>query len=213
MISPPAPPLWATDPEPEDPLEAIRAASAANMASAAGGRVDAWLEEIRTRREDDGNLDSSAPRADAIPTPRAERMQQKTEPKQPRSHYQNKGAETMTSNPNRPLTVSDLFPSPWLRASDLKTPVTVKIISAELVEVYDKRRQEHAKKLALGFEYRDKPLSKRLLVNKTNAYALAEICGTEEVRHWPGHVVTLSPGMSPNRKPTIIVSKQEEGAV
>ncbi len=116
----------------------------------------------------------------------------------------------MGSNPKRPRTVSDLFPSKWLRASDLTKPVTVKIASAELVEVYDKQRREFVQKLALGFEYRGKPLSKRLLVNKTNAYKLAELCGTEEFAHWTGHVITLAPGVSHNRKPTILVKKAPE---
>ena len=117
----------------------------------------------------------------------------------------------MSSNSKRPRTVSDLFPSKWLRASDLTKPVTVKIASAELVEVYDKQHREFVQKLALGFSTPEgRQLSKRLLVNKTNAYKLAELCGTEEFERWPGHVITLAPGVSHNRKPTILVKNAPE---
>lgn len=183
-----SPPLWATDPEPEDPLEAIRAASDAVMASTEDGRVDAWLEEIRTRRE-------------------AERSHTTTEPKHPPLHYQNKGDDTVNDKQTKPRTISDLFPSKWLRSTDLKNPVTVKIAQVELVEVYNKQSRQQEQKLALSFEYLGKPLSKRLLVNKTNGYRLAEILETEVFADWPGKTVTLAPGRSPNGKPTIVVKE------
>jgi len=175
-------------PDPEDPLEGIKTASEEMMASIEGGRIDAWLEEIRTRRE-------------------TERSELTTEPKHSPLSYQNKGANKMSSNSKRPRTVSDLFPSKWLRHSDLKEPVTVLIAKAEIVEVYDKQSHQPVEKLALSFKYQGKPLSKRLLVNKTNAYALAAICETEEFDRWSGKTVTLAPGRSPNGKPTIIVKE------
>ena len=126
------------------------------------------------------------------------------------------GETPMQTQPQtRPRTVSELFPSRWLKASDLKAPVVVTIAACEWVEVYDRQSRTTVEKLALSFTY-DKPngetvrLQKRLLLNKTQALSIAEITGTEVFAEWPGATVQLVVGRAQNGKPTIAVTAAPE---
>ena len=78
-------------------------------------------------------------------------------------------------NGTPPRTVSDLFPSKWLKAEDLDgRPHTVRIVD---VTVESLRQPDGSSKPAavLTFER----ASKRLILNKTQATALADLLGTE----------------------------------
>lgn len=105
---------------------------------------------------------------------------------------------TMTT----PQTVNDLFPSPWLNASDLAGRIiTVRIASVSLEEM----RQPDGKmelKAILTFDR----AHKRMILNKTQARAIADILGAQAFADWPGHKIQLSAGRAPNGKDTIIVS-------
>ena len=104
-------------------------------------------------------------------------------------------------------TVSDIYPSPWLRADDLAGRTgTVQIESAEVQE-FRQRDGSTGRRIVVGFV--DK--SKQLVCNKTQALAIAEILQMDEFAKWPGHSITLSPGRLANNKPTIIIQAQPGG--
>lgn len=102
-----------------------------------------------------------------------------------------------------PQTVSELFPSKWLKAADLKRPFNLEIEKTEFVTVYDVRSKEHVLKLVVSF----KGAQKRLIPNKTQCEALWAIIESERFEDWADHTVTLSPGKSHNLKPTIVISR------
>ena len=107
-----------------------------------------------------------------------------------------------------PRSVSQMFPSRWLRAADLPRAVTVKIIS---VDVQEMRQVDgtRAWKALLGFEGKEK----RLIVNKTQAEALARLTGSEQLAEWIGHTVRLAPGTAHNGRGTIAILAAEQPAV
>jgi hypothetical protein len=111
-------------------------------------------------------------------------------------------------NPNpTPRTVSDLFPSPWLKPEDLAgRAVVVKIVAAQ-VETLRQFDGTQAPKLVLTFER----ATKRLIVNKTQAKRLAEVTGTEAFAAWAGHRVTLKPAVAQNGKPTVGIDAAPAG--
>jgi len=101
------------------------------------------------------------------------------------------------------MNVNDLFPKKWLEPTDLGgRSVSVKIVAVGLEEVYDPRSRDMHMKLALTFE----KAGKRMLCNKTQAFAVAAATGSEETDGWIGKMITLSAGETPARRPTIVVA-------
>ena len=107
-----------------------------------------------------------------------------------------------------PKSVSEMFPSKWLRAADLPRVVTVKIAS---VDVQEMRQVDgtRAWKALIGFEGKEK----RLIVNKTQAEALARLTGSEHFANWIGHTVRLAPATAHNGRATIAILAAEQPAV
>lgn len=103
--------------------------------------------------------------------------------------------------------MTDLFPSPWLKAEDLAgRTVTVKIVAAQ-VETLRQFDGTQAPKLVLTFE----KATKRLIVNKTQGRRLAEVLKTEVFADWVGHRVTLKPAVAQNGKPTVGIDPAGNG--
>lgn len=101
------------------------------------------------------------------------------------------------------MNVNELFPKKWLEPVDLAgRSVTVKIVGVGLEEVYDPRSRDMHMKLALTFE----KASKRMLLNKTQAFAVAAATGSEETDGWIGKSITLAAGVTAARRPTIVVA-------
>jgi len=101
------------------------------------------------------------------------------------------------------MNITDLFPKKWLEAADLAgRSVSVKIAAVGLEEVYDPRSRDLHMKLALTFER----ASKRMLLNKTQAFAVAAATGSEETDGWIGKTITLSAGVTAARRPTLVVA-------
>ena len=96
------------------------------------------------------------------------------------------------------MDVRLLFPSLYLRAADLHgkdAPLTIRRVIAE-----DLRTEKgHERKPVMYFEetraraQKDGTKEKRLVLNKTNAMAIAEVLGSFEVNDWAGKQVTLYP--------------------
>lgn len=100
------------------------------------------------------------------------------------------------------MNVKQIFPSPWLSTDDLgQRRVEVVIAGAEMVEVHNRRTNEKERRLAIRFER----ASKRMLLNKTQAFRIAELTGQVDTDNWPGHRIALRVGRAPNGKPTILV--------
>jgi len=109
----------------------------------------------------------------------------------------------MTSNNRMPQSVSDLYPSKYVKPADLQgKPVIVHIaqVSIEELRQFDGTR---ALKVVLAFHKR----AKLMILNKTQCLVLAVLTGSERFDAWIGHTVTLSPGMAHNGKPTLIISR------
>jgi hypothetical protein len=100
-------------------------------------------------------------------------------------------------------SLKDLWPDKWLRAEHLqgKRP-TVAIDAVTVEELYNPRSKKHEAKLIVQFYGK----SLRLVLNKTQAHALASICGTDDYSAWVGHRVVLSTGRAPNGADTISIS-------
>ncbi len=101
----------------------------------------------------------------------------------------------------RPETVSELYPSKWLKAADLNgRAVTVKITR---VDVEEFRQRDGSKKLAavLTFER----ARKRMILNKTQCGQMVAITGSERFADWVGHTVMLVPATAHNGKATIAI--------
>lgn len=102
-----------------------------------------------------------------------------------------------------PQTVSQLFPSQWLSADDLTGRAVVVQIAAvtfEDVRQYDGRSERRA---VVSFER----AHKRLILNKTQAQAIAAILHSEAFADWPGQKIQLSAGRAPNGKDTVLITQ------
>ena len=86
--------------------------------------------------------------------------------------------------------IYDMFPSKYLRAEDLKGKpydLTIKQVAKEEMRSYSGAEPEN--KLVVFFD----GAKKGLVLNKTNAFALADICGIPETDAWAGKTVQLYP--------------------
>lgn len=98
-------------------------------------------------------------------------------------------------------TVSDVYPSPWLRAEDLGGQARTVRIAAADVQGFRQRDGTTAEKVVVSFER----ASKRLVCNVTQARAIAEAAGTEAIDGWSGTAVVLTAARASNGKGTIAV--------
>ncbi|MCB0063486.1 MAG: hypothetical protein KDE19_15295 [Caldilineaceae bacterium] len=100
------------------------------------------------------------------------------------------------------MDVRTLYPSKWLSPDDLgNRRVEVTISECGLDEVYNSQTREKERKLTVSFA----GAKKRLICNKTQTFAIAEIAGSYESDDWKGTKVSLRVGNARNGKPTIVV--------
>jgi hypothetical protein len=86
-------------------------------------------------------------------------------------------------------TKSEVFPSPWLKAEDLKgKPVTVKVAGAGYEKLKSPSGAEQ-RKMVLTFHKTDK----RLPLNLTNFDSMVDITGEGDSDDWVGHRIELFP--------------------
>ena len=100
-------------------------------------------------------------------------------------------------------TYKALWPDKWLKAHHLqaKKP-TVTIENVQIEELYNPRARRNEPRLVVSFYKKQL----RMVLNKTQATALANITGTDDYQMWIGHQVVLSEGTAPNNMPTIVIS-------
>lgn len=97
--------------------------------------------------------------------------------------------------------LSDLtaYQSPWLKPEDLKNkPAIVRIAEVNLEDIRQQNGDKETK-IILSFI----GARKRLILNKSQAIALANISQTETFAAWRGLSIMLQPGIAQNKKPTI----------
>ena len=100
-------------------------------------------------------------------------------------------------------TVSDLFPSEWLKASDLGgRKVTVRIAEVSFEDL----RQRDGTTQIVGI-LRFQNAHKRLILNRTMCHSLITLTGTERLKEWEGRTVILSPSQAPNGRATIAIER------
>jgi len=105
------------------------------------------------------------------------------------------------------MNINTAFPKKWLSAADLQgRTVTVFIERVTAEAVFNTRTKKSETKLAVAFHGK----AKRLILNRTQAYAMAAACGSPETDNWAGHTVLLSVGMAPNGQETIVVTAKPE---
>lgn len=82
------------------------------------------------------------------------------------------------------MRIGDVFPSNYLKASDLNgkvVPVTIREVKTEQVG------RDKEWKAVIYFEGKDKGV----VLNKTNAKKIVEIAGSDDTDDWPGVVIAL----------------------
>jgi hypothetical protein len=98
------------------------------------------------------------------------------------------------------VTLSNAFPSKYLKAADLidgPVIVTVRAAEQEVIKGFDGKEQS---KVILYFAKKLKPLP----LNRTNFEAMMDISGSDESDDWPGTRIELyvTKVTMPNGKPT-----------
>ncbi len=96
-------------------------------------------------------------------------------------------------------TVSDVYPSQWLRASDLSGGRRTVTITEAAVEALRSHNGESVHKIVLSFHGKQK----RLVLNVTQAREMAALAGTEHFAQWVGHTISLAPTRTPQGQETI----------
>lgn len=91
----------------------------------------------------------------------------------------------------------------YLEPADLRGQThRVKITSAKVEQIFDPITKRDQPKLVITFENR----KKKMPLNKTQAGALIEICGTDDYSKWTGAEVLLTAATARNNKPTITLT-------
>lgn len=100
----------------------------------------------------------------------------------------------------KPKTISELYPSHWLRAEDLQgRTFEIKIARVDIQELNGIQGKHLS--VVLTLEGAKKPMA----LNKTQCLALAKITGSEIITDWEGRTIAIRPGVAQNGKPTIYI--------
>jgi hypothetical protein len=104
-------------------------------------------------------------------------------------------------------SIRDVFPDKWLKASHLiladgRRPIlAVTVRGAGVEKLHNPNTGQKEPRLVIEFDGKDK----RLILNKTQAEAIASITGTEDYTQWRGARLAIQAGIAPNKKDTILI--------
>lgn len=104
-------------------------------------------------------------------------------------------------------SIDDIFPDKWLKAhhlilADGRRPIIPATIrGAGVEELHNPRTNQKERRLIVEFDGKDK----RLILNKTQAEAVADIAGSRDYTKWRGVRVAVQAGIAPNKKETILI--------
>mgnify|MGYP003382236513 CR=1 FL=1 len=108
-----------------------------------------------------------------------------------------------------PATVSDLYPSKWLHGDDLPSAgVTVTIAGVDF-EYLRNPKTGWALCAIARFTSNGKPTKKSLILNKTQARAIAELAESETFADWRGLKIHLTPETAANGRLTVNIGASE----
>lgn len=96
--------------------------------------------------------------------------------------------------------VSEVYASPWLRAEDLQGRTVKVTVASATLERLPQQDGSTEEKIVVAFV----GAKRKLILNKTQAAALATLAG-DETADWPGAVVFLAPQPTANGKSTIAI--------
>lgn len=102
-----------------------------------------------------------------------------------------------------PQTVSELWPSKYIRCDDLVPGRTYELEIARVAFEFLESRYTRTRELRCLVYFRT--ARKALVLNKTQSQQIAEIAGSERFADWIGVRVGLRAGVARNKRPTIIV--------
>lgn len=91
------------------------------------------------------------------------------------------------------------YQSPWLKPEDLLGRAVVAVVEKVVIEevrTFDGKKEP---KVVVAFQGK----TKRLILNKTQAFAMAAAAKTDVFADWKGLAVSLKPAMTRTGKPTI----------
>lgn len=104
-------------------------------------------------------------------------------------------------------SIDDIFPDKWLKASHLIMPdsrrpiIPVTVRGAGVEQLHNPKTNQKEPRLVIEFEGKDK----RLILNKTQATAIAEITHTKDYTRWRGARLAIQAGIALNKKDTILI--------
>ena len=109
-------------------------------------------------------------------------------------------------------TLSDLYPREWLSPADLKGRQARVVVAAVEIRTFRRKSGGSEAAVVLSFVAQGKPCALRLICNRTQARAMAEITGSEVFQEWVGATVMLATATAPNGRLTIAVLPAEKAA-
>lgn len=100
------------------------------------------------------------------------------------------------------MKVSEFWPEKWLKPEHLPKAVVVTISGVTAEDFVDQRTKKTERKPVVAFER----ATKRLILNKTQALAIANALASEEMDEWRGRQIMLARGKAHNGKDTVVCS-------
>lgn len=102
------------------------------------------------------------------------------------------------------MNIETMFPKRWLSADDLAgKQVVVEVQAVTVQAIRNPRSNREEPRIVVAFVGKQK----RLIVNKTQAYQLAQLANSRETDDWIGLRVALAAAPAPNGHVTIAVSR------
>lgn len=104
------------------------------------------------------------------------------------------------------MKVTEMYPDKWLKAEHLQgRTITVYVQESTVEQLFNTQAKKKEPKFVLHFYKAKLPM----ILNKTQALAMARITGEDDSDLWKGHYIALSPATAPNGQETIAISKPE----
>lgn len=104
-------------------------------------------------------------------------------------------------------SIKEFWPDRWLKPehlADRRARVIIETVTVE--QLFNPRTRHHEPRLIIAFHAKNL----RMVLNRTQATALADITQTDDYTRWVGHEIILSRGTAPNGSPTIVISPVTE---
>lgn len=107
----------------------------------------------------------------------------------------------MKTQPPKPQTVDEMYPSKWLKHEDLNgKAITLKVVKTDIELIHNTITKKDEYRAILDFGR-----SKRLVLNKTQCDQMAQITRSKLFEQWANVTITLTPTITRNGKKTIAI--------